>query len=245
MTSMLAVLVLTAAPGSVSIAAAANLRPALTELAPLFEAAHPGLTLAVTFGATGVFAAQVQQGAPFDVLLAADAETPARLAELGLGRAPPFPYAVGELVLWVPREVPADLPGQGLAALLAPAFRRIALGNPAVSPYGAAARRALERAELLERLEPRLITGQSVAQAAQFATSGNAQAAFLPRSLAQTEPLASAGRFVSVPTEAPLEQRGVLLKAGRSPAAAARFVAFLLGPTGRAVLARHGYGPVP
>jgi molybdate transport system substrate-binding protein len=150
---------------------------------------------------------------------------------------------VGALVLWLPKSTKLDLEQQGLAVLLDPAVLKVAIGNPAVSPYGAAAEQALRAAGLYERVKSKLVLGQSISQAAQFAQSGNAQAGLLPRSMALAPPLRDEGRFVLVPTDPArrLAQAGVVLKAAKAPAAAADFLRFVLSLEGRAILQQHGY----
>jgi molybdate transport system substrate-binding protein len=228
---------------SISVAAAANLKPALEEIAARFEAGHPGVEVRRTYGASGVFLAQLTNGAPFDLFLSADAELPARAAGQGLAVGRPFTYAYGRLVVWVPAGSRIDLEGKGLAALADPAVRKIAIANPEVAPYGRAARAAIEAAGVLDRLKDRIVVGQSVSQAAQFAQSGNAQAAFLPLSLARASPLAEEGRSWNVPpaTYPRIEQAGIVVKGTRQPALAGELAAFLQGDVAREVLARHGY----
>jgi molybdate transport system substrate-binding protein len=248
-------LALSAAPGLpraeeprvLTVAVAANLKPAFEEVAARFQALHPGVEVRPTYGASGTFFAQLANGAPFDLFLSADAGYPGRAVEKGFAAGKAFTYALGRLVVWVPAGSPVDLPARGLAALLDPAVRKIALANPEVAPYGRAAREALERAGLLAALQPRLVTGQSVAQAAQFVESGSAQAGFLPLSLARAPPLAEKGHAWEVPANAhaPIEQAGVVLRAARQPALARELVAFLTGDAGREILARGGYGLPP
>jgi molybdate transport system substrate-binding protein len=235
--------VLAGAPRVVSVAAAANLRPALEEIAARFQASHPGVEVKVTFGASGTFFAQIANGAPFDLFLSADAELPAKVVDQGLADGKAFTYAMGRLVVWVPRESRLDLAGRGLAALDDPSVRKVAMGNPEVAPYGRAARAALEGAGLYPKLRDRIVLGQSVNQAAQFAQSGNAQAAFLPLSLVQAPPLSTEGRSWLVPagTYPPLEQAGVVLKAGRQPGLARELAAYMTGAEARQVLSRLGY----
>jgi molybdate transport system substrate-binding protein len=232
-----------AEPRSISVAAAANLKPALEEIAALFQARNPGVEVKATFGASGIFFAQIANGAPFDLFLSADAEFPARLAEQGLAEGKPFAYAHGKLVVWVPRDSKLDLEGKGLAALADPSVQRIAIANPEVAPYGRAARAALEKAGLQESLKGRIVMGQSVNQAAQFAQSGNAQAAFLPLSLTRVPPLSVEGRAWPVPASSytRIEQAGVVLRGTKQAELAREFVAFLLGDEGRRVLASFGY----
>jgi molybdate transport system substrate-binding protein len=230
-----------AAARTLSIAAAANLKPAMDELERSFEAANPGVDVAVTAGASGAFFAQVRNGAPFDLLFSADREYPAKLVGEGLGGGEVV-YAVGRLVVWTPGGSPIDVARRGLRALADPAVRRIAVANPAIAPYGRAAMAALEAAGVLEDVRERLVLGQSVAQAAQFAASGAADAALLPASLALAPALAG-GRVHPVPpgTYPRLEQSAVVLSRARDPSLAREFLAFVTGPAGRELLARAGY----
>jgi molybdate transport system substrate-binding protein len=236
-----------AAPRTLTVAAAANLEPVLRELVPEFEAANPGATVRTTLGASGRFFAQIRQGAPFDVFLAADAIFPARLVEAGFASGPAFAYALGRLAVWVPSDSRVDLEKAGLRALIDPSIRKVALGNPAVAPYGLAAEEAMRTAGVLEAVKGKWVLGESVGQAAQFALGGAAQAAFLPLSLALAPPLSTLGRHLLLPASShrPIEQAGVIVKGAREPELARAFVAWLLGPDGRATLARHGYESPP
>ena len=230
-----------AQPRTLQVAAAANLKPALEALAASFAARTADARVQATYGASGTFFAQIRNGAPFDLFLSADAELPRRLVEAGQGDGGAFTYALGRLVVWVPRESRLDL-ARGLEVVADPSVRKIAIANPAVAPYGAAAEAALRGAGLHDRVRQKLVLGQNVQQAAQFAESGNAQVALLPLSLAAAPPLAD-GRRVLVPLDAhpPIEQAGVVLAGARERALAHAFTAFLLGPDGRAVLERSGY----
>lgn len=232
-------------PGkTLAVAAAANLKTAAEELARAFEAARPGTSVTLTLGASGALFAQLQQGAPFDLFLSADREYPARLVAAGLANAADErTYAFGTLVAWIPPGSTLDLVGRGLPALADPAVKRIAIANPAVAPFGRAAVQALEAAGVYQAVQGKLVLGTSAAQAAQFATTGAADLAFLPASLALGEALAT-GRSVPVPAALypRIEQSGVVLSASREPALARAFLAFLTGERGRAILARSGYG---
>lgn len=232
---------------TLTVAAAANMKPALEHLVEGFVAAHHGVEVRASYGASGTFAAQIRNGAPYDLFLSADAELPARLAADGLADGAPFTYALGTLVLWVPNGSPLDLGKAGLAALADPSVRKVAIANPALAPYGAAAVEALRSSGLEAAVRGKLVQGQSVAQAAQFALSGNAQAALLPLSLAQAPPLSGAGRHLVVPpaSHRPIEQAGLVLAASREKALARSFARWLLGPPGREVLARSGYALPP
>ncbi len=234
-----------AAPKVLLVAAAANLKGALGEAAAGFQAANPGVDVRVTYGSSGNFHAQILNGAPFDLFVSADEVYPRKLEEAGLAVGEPFTYATGKLVLWVPKSSPLDVERQGLGALLDPSVRRIAIANPALAPYGRAARAALESAGLHQRLESRLVLGESVTQAAQFAQSGSAEAALLPLSLVLAPPLSTEGRHVLVPagTYPPIVQAGVVLAGAKEPKLASAFARWLLGPDGRAILEKYGYGP--
>jgi molybdate transport system substrate-binding protein len=198
----------------------------------------------VSYGASGVFATQLANEAPYDVFLSADVKSPRALADAGLTEGPAFVYAVGKLVLWVPNALGPLLDSRGLEVVREAQVTKVAIANPAVAPYGTAAEQALEASRLTAAVKPRLVLGQNVGQAAQFASSGNVQAAFLPLSLAAAPPLSTEGRCIPVPASlhAPIEQAGVVLKRSKAPALAKAFVALLLGAQGRAILEKSGYG---
>jgi molybdate transport system substrate-binding protein len=249
--ALLASLLLAAAPAlpqearkTVAVAAAANLRNAAEELEKAFEAERPGVDVAMTFGASGAFFAQIQNGAPIDVFLSADREYPAKVVAAGLAAAADErTYAFGRLVAWLPPGSTLDLERKGLSALTEPAVKRIAIANPAVAPFGRATESALRSGGVWDAVKDRLVLGTSAAQAAQFATTGAADVAFLPCSLTFGEAL-RAGKIVFVPEALypRIEQSGVVLSAAREPALARAFLAFLVGEQGRAILARYGYG---
>jgi molybdate transport system substrate-binding protein len=228
----------------IGVAAAANLKVAAVALKQAFEAAHPGVEVAFTFGASGTFFAQLQNGAPFDLFLSADREYPARVIAARLAAAQDERvYALGRLVVWLPRGSALDVEARGLAALADPAVKRVAIANPAVAPFGRAAEAALRAAGVYERVREKLVLGTSVSQAAQFATSGAADVALLPWSLTFGKELAG-GRTVPLPDSLhpPIEQSGIVLASAREPALARAFLAFLTSEPGRAILAKHGYG---
>lgn len=227
---------------TLAVAAASSLRPPLEDLRRAFEAGHPGVGVAVSYGASGALLAQIQAGAPFDLFFSADVEYPARAVASGLARpADQAVFAVGRLCLWLPPGAPADLRGRGLSALADPRLRRIAIANPAVAPYGRAAEAALRAAGLLEAVHPRLVMGQSVSQAAGFAAGGAADAALVPISLAR-EPALAAGTAVPLTgPEARLPHGAVAVARARDPALARAFLDFALSPRGRAAFQAHGY----
>jgi molybdate transport system substrate-binding protein len=229
---------------TLAVAAAANLKGAAEELARSFEKEQPGAAVSLTLGASGTFFAQIRNGAPFDVFLSADRDYPARIVAEKLGAAADEKvYAFGKLVAWLPPGSALDLERRGLAALAGPAVRRIAIANPAVAPFGRATEAALEAAGVHDAVKGKLVLGTSAAQAAQFATTGAADVAFLPLSLTFSKELAG-GKVVPV-AEAlypRIEQSGIVLAAAREPGLARAFLGHVTGDRGRAILAKYGYG---
>jgi molybdate transport system substrate-binding protein len=225
-----------------AVAAAANLKAAAEALERAFEAERPATDVTLTLGASGALFAQIGNGAPFDVFLSADREYPARLVEAKLASGERV-YAFGKLVAWRPPGSRLDLEKEGLAALAHPAVRKIAIANPAVAPFGRATEAALRAAGVLDAVKGKLVLGTSVGQAAQFATTGAADVAFLPASLTLSDELAR-GRVFPVPEALypRIEQSGVVLASARDPEAARAFLAFIVGEKGRAILAKCGYG---
>jgi molybdate transport system substrate-binding protein len=222
------------------VAAAANLKAPIDELARGFEAGERGVAVRVTTGASGGLVAQLRNGAPFDVFLSADREYPKELVAAGLG-ATEVVYATGRLALWAPKASAVAVP-RGLAALADPAVRKVAIANPAVAPYGRAAEAALRAAGVLDAVREKLVLGASASQAAHFAASGAADAAIVPLSLTHGPELAGGQVFVVPPASYPaLEQSAVVLRSAQEPELAARFVAYVTGEKGRAILAKYGY----
>lgn len=227
-----------------AVAAAADLRYALDPVLAAYRAANGGADVAVTYGSSGVLFAQLTNGAPFDVFLSADAQYPRQLAQAGLSRdGKTFPYAVGRLVVWVPASSPLDVTRAGIAVLKDPAVHHVAIANPAHAPYGRAAEAALRSLGAYDAVQNKLVIGENVSQAAQFAESGAADAGMIALSLALSPALKEKGRFWIVPSGAhpPLEQEGVVLNKARSPEAAERFRDLLLGPVGRKALKEAGF----
>jgi molybdate transport system substrate-binding protein len=229
---------------TITVAAAANLKTAAEELKKGFEAEQPGAEVTLTLGASGAFFAQIQNGAPFDLFLSADREFPAKVIEARLGSvADEKVYAFGKLVAWLPPGSTLDLEKQGLKALVSPDVKKIAIANPAVAPFGRATEAAFKAAGVADAVKEKLVLGTSVAQAAQFATTGAADVAFLPLSLTFGKELA-AGKVYAVPEALypKIEQSGIVLTGSKEPALARAFLAFITGEKGRAILAKYGYG---
>ncbi|PWC31859.1 molybdate ABC transporter substrate-binding protein [Azospirillum sp. TSO22-1] len=223
--------------GETNVAVAANFTEPAKEIAKAFEA-KTGHTAVLSFGATGQFYAQIKQDAPFAVFLAADDSTPAKAVEEGLAVGETrFTYAIGRLVLW--SKDPAKVGGE--ETLKTAAFEKIAIANPAVAPYGLAAVQAMKKMGVYEALQPKLVQGNTIAQAYQFAETGNAEVGFVALSQVITR---NEGSRWLVPDllHDPIRQDAVLLKKGSNDEAAKAFLAFLKGPEAGAVIARYGYG---
>ncbi|MCM2329113.1 MAG: molybdate ABC transporter substrate-binding protein [Lysobacter sp.] len=229
-----------AAPG---VAAASDLKFALDEIARAWSA-ETGKAVRLTYGSSGNFRRQIAEGAPFEVFLSADESYVLALAKDGRLVDEGALYAIGRLALFAPAGSPVD-PAEGLAgvAALARAGRigKFAIANPAHAPYGRAAREALESAGAWKLLEARLVLGENVSQAAQFATSGNAAAGLVAYSLMFTPAVSGRGRFALVPgsAHAPLRQRMALVKGAGEDARA--FYRYLQGPAARGIFTRYGF----
>ena len=185
-----------------------------------------------TFGSSGNFFAQIQNGAPFDVYLSADIDYPRRLLDSGFGEPGTLTrYATGRLVLWTRRDSGLDVT-RGLALLKDPAVKRIAIANPEHAPYGRAAVAALRQLNLYDAVRARFVLGENISQAAQFAQSGNADVGIIALSLALAPTMKAAGTHAEVPAtlHPPIEQGALVLKSARNKDAAKRFLAFLQRP---------------
>jgi molybdate transport system substrate-binding protein len=231
------------AENTLTIAAAANLGPAMREISASFEK-RSGAHVALVFGSSGSLAMQIQNGAPYDVFLSADVDYPHRLEGQGLAELGSLTtYAAGKLVLWAPKTLALDLPVLGMRALTAPRVRKIAIANPEHAPYGKAAVAALRRAKLYDALKSKLVVGEDVAQTAQFVISGNAQIGMIPLSLAISPELQRAGQRWELPLESspPLEQAAVLLRKTKNEKLARDFLNYLKTEEVAAVFRSYGY----
>ncbi|MDD5175848.1 MAG: molybdate ABC transporter substrate-binding protein [Sterolibacterium sp.] len=226
-----------------AVAAAADLKFALPEIAQAFEGAS-GRKLRLSFGSSGMFAQQIGQGAPFELFFSADESYVEMLQKAGRATDAGKLYALGRLVLFIPNGSPVKA-DSNLRDLVAAArdgrLKRLAIANPEHAPYGRVAREALQRAGVWEEIENKLVLGENAAQAAQFAASGSAQAGLIPLALARAPGFAERGAFATLPENwhTPLRQRMVLIQgAGET---AQLFYAFMQTPAARAILARYGF----
>lgn len=221
----------------ITVAAAANLTDAFGEIAKRFTA-RTGVRVTNSFGATADLSKQIENGAPFDVFASADVEHVEALARKGmLADAPRGVYARGRLVLWLPPNVKASI--TRVEDLAGESVSKIAVAKPDVAPYGRAAVETLNALGLWAKVEPKVVYSQTVAQAKQFASSGNAEAAFVPRSLVRE----GEGTAIEVDSKlhAPIDQAVGVVSASKRQDAARRFVEFLMSEEGQSVLKSFGY----
>lgn len=226
-----------------TVAAAADLQFALTEVAEAF-AAETGLEVKLAFGSSGNFARQIRQGAPFEMYLSADENYVLELNQDAFTRDEGALYAVGRIVIIVPHGSPLEPDGtfEDLRAALEDGrVQKFAIANPEHAPYGRRAEEALRHAGLWEVIEDRLVLGENVSQAAQFAASGSTQGGIIAYSLALSPKVSALGSFELIPAEwhDPLRQRMVLLK--DAGATAERFFGFVQQPGARAIMRQYGF----
>ena len=224
----------------VQVAVAANFTAPMQQIAAQFEK-DSGHKATLAFGATGKFYAQIINGAPFEILLAADDETPARLEKDGQGVAGSrFTYAIGTLVLWSANPTLVDAKGE---ILKTGDFKHLALANPKTASYGTAAVEALSKLGLLASLQPRFVQGENISQTQQFIMSGNAQLGFVALSQVFKDGKMTGGSAWIVPANLyqPIQQDALLLSKGKDKPAASALLAYLKGDKSRAIIKSYGY----
>ena len=233
-----------AAGPDLRIAAASDLQATLPAVVQGFER-ETGRSVTVSFGSSGNFFSQIQNGAPFDLFLSADIEYPkqlesARLAEPGTL----YSYATGAIVLWTRRDSGVDVQ-KGVEALMGARVRRIAIANPEHAPYGRAAVAVFQQLRLYDALRAKLVLGENVSQAAQFVQSGNADAGVIPLSLARSSALAAVGEYSVIPASLypPIEQAAIVIRASQKKDTARAFLTYLKRADVMKALADAGFGP--
>jgi molybdate transport system substrate-binding protein len=246
---MIAVLCLAAIVGTaaapappLTVAAASDLQAALPAIAARFEKAT-GHAVTLTFGSSGNFFTQIQNGAPFDVFLSADIDYPRRLerdkqAEPGSL----YEYATGRIVLWTRNDSGVDVQS-GLGVLAGAGVRRVAIANPDHAPYGRAAVAAVRHAQMYDRVQAKFVRGENISQAAQFAQSGNAEVGILALSLALAPVMQRAGHYVEIPASfhPPIEQAAIVIATSQQKAVAHQFIELLKQPESVRVLQSYGF----
>lgn len=222
---------------SITVSAASDLALALDELGPLFTK-ETGVRVVVNLGSSGQLAQQIEQGAPVEVFFSANRGYVEELVDKGLVQpADTALYGVGRVTLWTRADGPLEI--ETLSDLTDPRVKRIAIANPDHAPYGRAAKEALESAGLWQELQPKIVLAENVLQALQFADSGNADVAFVARSLS----VQGEGRWALVPAElhTPIEQTLAVIASAPQAAWGRRFAEFVNGPEGRPILDRYGF----
>ncbi|MFI3259179.1 MAG: molybdate ABC transporter substrate-binding protein [Rikenellaceae bacterium] len=220
----------------VKVAAAANLRYSLSEIERLYESTHEGVDLQINYGASGTFYQQIINGAPYDLFLSADDLLPNKLRSEGVTSFENTVYASGKLALYGLQE---GLSEAGLEIVSDSSIKRISVANPRTAPYGTRSVEILKAMGLWERVERKIVYGDSIAQAAQFALTGNCEVGFVALSLLLNPEVELKGSYYIIPEEhyQPISQAGVVLKEG----GAEEFFEFMLGEECRAVWDRYGY----
>jgi molybdate transport system substrate-binding protein len=237
-TILLGLLALPATADTVRVAVASNFSAPMQKIAAEF-ARDTGHKTVISSGATGKFYAQIRNGAPFEVFLAADDVTPAKLEQEGLAIAGSrFTYAIGKLVLWSPKPGYVDALGE---VLKKGGFRHLAVANPKLAPYGRAAQEVLDKKALWQPLQPRLVMGENIAQTWQFVASGNAELGFVALSQIKTGNAALPGSSWIVPAALhdPIRQDAVLLARGN--AAAEQLMKYLKSDKAAAIIRNYSY----
>ena len=224
----------------VTVAVAANFAAPMQKIAPLFEK-DTGHKAIMSLGSTGGFYAQIKNGGPFHVLLSADDETPLKLEKENLAvSGTRFTYAKGKLVLWSKQAGFVDDKGD---VLRSGQFKRLAIANPKLAPYGAAALETLHKLELVQGLQTKFVQGENIAQAFQFVNTENAQLGFVALSQVYADGKLSSGSAWIVPSHfhKPIQQDAVLLMAGKNNIAATALLAYLRTDKAKAIIRSHGY----
>lgn len=239
MLSLFCSTILPAQADTITIAAAADLKFAMDNLAEEFKKSHPKHTLNLVYGSSGKFTTQIAQGAPFDMFFSADADLVQDLANKGLAGSLVTPYGIGRLVVWGKI---GDANKFTLAALTNPAITRIAIADPVHAPYGKRAEQALRAAGIWEQVKPKLVYGQNIAETAQFVQTGNAQVGLIALALVINMP-ASENTYWLLPASlhAPLQQAFIITKRAEKQPLAQEFAQFINSPTARTILKRYGF----
>ena len=227
----------------VNIAAAANLRYVLEEIKTAYVKQYPKAKVNLTFGASGMLVQQIQNGASFDFFMAADTEFPLKLKEKGLTTGTISTYAFGKLAIY---STTLDVEKHGLGVLKNPTIKKIAIANPETAPYGERSIELLKGQKFYESLKSKIVLGENISQAAQFAFTGNAEIGFIALSLALAPEMAGKGNYYVIPQNLykPIEQGCILIKTQVLNTEASRFRKFVLSASTKGIWEKWGYGIV-
>ena len=236
------VFVVWASAQQLTVAAASDLQFAFHDMGAQFQK-QTGIAVRVTYGSSGNFTTQIENGAPFDLFFSADVQYPQKLIAEGFAESDSlYRYADGKLVLWVRNGSKIDL-NKGVAVLADPAVRKIAIANPKHAPYGRAAVAAMKSAGVYEKVKSKLVLGENISQTAQFAQSGAADVGLVALSLAVSPGMRSSGRYFEVPMKdyPAIEQGAAILKQSKQKAAAEKFVEFMKTTAAKQILEKYGF----
>lgn len=227
---------------TLTVAAAADLQPVMTEIAARFQK-HSGASVKLSFGSSGNFFAQIKNGAPYDLFFSADVDYPAKLQAAGLIEPGSLsPYAFGKIALWAPNRSSIDV-SKGMSVLTENGVKKIAIANPAYAPYGRAAEATLKNAGLWESVSSKLVLGENIAQTAQFVQSGNADVGIVALSLIFAPAMKDRGKYLIVPQSLypPLQQAAVILKSSQHKELAAKFLEYTKSSEISSLLRQYGF----
>ena len=230
----------------ITVAAAADLQFAMQDVAARFQQ-QTGKTVKATYGSSGNFFQQIQNGAPFDMFFSANLDYPKKLEAAGLIEPGTFyPYANGKIVIWVKNESKLDLKS-GMKVLLDPSVKKIAVANPQHAPYGQAAVAAMQKASIYDKVKDKFVLGENISQTASFVVSGAADVGVVALSLALSPNIKDEGRYLEIPSDTypPIEQACVILKSSRNKETATQFLSFFKSGTIAGVLRSYGFDVPP
>jgi molybdate transport system substrate-binding protein len=225
-----------------TIAAAADLTFVFTDVAAKFQA-QTGDSAKLSFGSSGNFFSQIQNGAPYDLFFSADISYAKKLEDAGLTEPGSlYRYAIGKIVLWVPADSKLEV-SKGMPVLSDPAIRKIAIANPAHAPYGRAAMAAIKHDRLYDTIKDKIVLGENISQTAQFVQSGNADIGVIALSLALSPTMKDKGKYFEVPAEdyPAIAQAVVILKSSKHKELAQKFIAFIKQPATSELMQRYGF----
>jgi molybdate transport system substrate-binding protein len=237
---------LSCAAQEITVAAAADLQFAMQDIAARFQT-ESGKTVKVIYGSSGNFFQQLQNGAPFDIFFSANLDYPKKLEAAGLADPESYyQYAKGKIVIWVPTNSNLDLTSRassGLHVLLNPSIQKIAIANPQHAPYGQAAVAAMQTEHIYDKVQPKLVLGENISQAASFVISGSADVGIVALSLAMSPTMKDKGRYSEIPAEEypPIEQACVILNSSKNKESAKQFLSFLKKPAMGELLRTYGF----
>jgi len=232
----------TADAGEITVAAASDLTFAFKDVASRFET-QTGSSVKLSYGSSGNFFSQIQNGAPYDLFFSADIEYPRKLEAAGFTEPGSiYAYATGKIVLWVPNASKLDL-SRGLSVLLDPCIRKIAIANPQHAPYGRAAAAAMQHEGIYDNVKGKLVLGEDISQTAQFVESGNADLGVVALSLAVAPVMRDKGRYVAIPSSdyPAIIQAAVILRSSHNKDLAQQFLKFLKEPGTVALMEQYGF----